>query len=186
MKKLELIAITSWFHIFSEAQVSWNFRTAIRQVSRDAKHWRRIIGRTESICDEPHHYVQLEQPVMARYIKIVNRHSDAQSFFSLYGLRVIGSGLGKLPGEITNIKVERESADQHHVHVSWNASSNTDFYTIRYSVKPNHLFSNYQVYNSNSFDIHSLNDNTPYYFTIDAVNDTATKREIIVKSDSSY
>src|SRR5665213_2754040 len=142
------------------------------EASKDGKHWQRIIDRTDSMYDEPHHYVQLEQPVMARYIKIVNQHSPAQSLFSLYGLRVFGSGLGKLPGKLTNIKVERDSADQRHVHVSWDASSNTDFYIIRYGVKPDHLFSNYQVYNSNSFDIHSLNVNTPYYFAIDAVNDT--------------
>ena len=42
---------------------------------------------------------------------------------------------------------------------------------MRYGIKPDRLFSNYQIYKGTELDLHALNADTPaYYVTVDAVN----------------
>jgi hypothetical protein len=142
------------------------------EASADDKNWETIIDRHDAARDEPHHYVQLDNPVKARYIKIINVHSPAESVFSLYDLRIFGSGLGKLPPKVNGLTARRDPADPRHASLSWTAAPNTDFYIVRYGIAPDHLFSNFQVYKSNTVNINSLNAGVNYYYTVDAVNDT--------------
>lgn len=142
------------------------------EASADGKKWKTIIDRRDAAIDEPHHYVQLDNPVKARYIRITNVHSPAESVFSLYDLRIFGSGLGKLPPKVNGFTARRDPADSRHASLSWRATPNTDFYIVRYGIAPNRLFSNFQVYKSNTLNINSLNAGVSYYYTVDAVNDT--------------
>jgi xylan 1,4-beta-xylosidase len=142
------------------------------EASIDGKKWKTIIDRRDIARDEPHHYVQLDNPEKARYIRITNVHSPAGSVFSLYDLRIFGSGLGKLPTMVVGLIAKRDPADPRRVSLSWRNTPDSDFYIVRYGIAPDRLFSNYQVYKSNSVDINSLNVGVKYYFTVDAVNDT--------------
>jgi xylan 1,4-beta-xylosidase len=142
------------------------------EASSDGKKWKTIIDRRSVAYDEPHHYIQLDNPEKARYVRITNVHSPAGSVFSLYDLRIFGSGLGKLPSLVTGLTVKRDPADPRRVSLSWHTTPDSDFYIVRYGIAPDQLFSNYQVYKSNSVDINSLNVGVKYYFTVDAVNDT--------------
>jgi hypothetical protein len=142
------------------------------EASVDGKKWKTIIDRRDVAVDEPHHYVQLDNPVKARYIRITNVHSPAESVFSLYDLRIFGSGLGKLPLKVSGLTARRDPSDPRHASLSWAATPNTDFYIVRYGIAPDRLFSSFQVYKSNTMNINSLNAGVNYYFTVDAVNDT--------------
>jgi xylan 1,4-beta-xylosidase len=142
------------------------------ETSVDGVKWNTIIDRRDSARDEPHHYVQLNKPESARYVRITNVHSPAGSMFSLYDLRIFGSGLGKLPPLVDQLTAKRDPADLRHVHLSWPTKPNIDFYIVRYGIAPDRLFSNYQVYNSNTVNINTLNLGVKYYFTVDAVNST--------------
>jgi xylan 1,4-beta-xylosidase len=142
------------------------------EASSDGQKWTTIINRGDKVKDTPHDYIQLDQPVMARYLRITNVHYPAKGSFSLSGFRVFGSALGKLPAAVKNISVARNPADQRCVHVSWQAKTDADFYIVRYGIKPDRLFSNYQVYHADNIDINALNVGTAYYFTVDAVNAT--------------
>jgi hypothetical protein len=86
------------------------------------------------------------------------------------GLRVFGNALGSAPGAVTGIKAARDSADGRTMHVSWQASPGAEFYVVRYGVKPDRLFGNYQVYDAANVDISALNMGVPYFVTVDAVN----------------
>jgi hypothetical protein len=145
------------------------------EASADGKMWKTIIDRSDAAGDEPHHYMQLDNPVKARYIRITNLHSPAESVFSLYDLRIFGSGLGKLPLAVKDLSARRDPADPRHASLSWKAALNTDFYIVRYGIAPNRLFSNFQVYKSNTLNINSLNAGVSYYYTVDAVNDTGIR-----------
>jgi hypothetical protein len=142
------------------------------EASIDGKKWKRIIDRSDVARDEPHHYVQLDESVKARYVRITNVHSPAESVFSLSDLRIFGSGLGKLPPKVKGLTTSRDHADPRHANLSWSVTPNTDFYIVRYGIAPDRLFSNFQVYKSSSVNINSLNAGVDYYFTVDAVNDT--------------
>ncbi|MDP4238277.1 MAG: family 43 glycosylhydrolase [Bacteroidota bacterium] len=140
------------------------------ETSIDAKTWKTVIDRSDSLRDEPHHYVELSSPQTARYVRITNVHSPAHSLFSLYDFRIFGLAPGAKPEKVRNISSGRINNDGRRVRVSWNKVENADFYVVRYGVAPDRLYSNYQVYKSNTVDINSLNTSQKYYFTVDAVN----------------
>lgn len=151
------------------------------EASADGKVWHTIVNKNDQDRDTPHDYTQLEKPAMARYVRIVNGHSPAHSRFSLYDLRIFGSALGAPPAAITNIHIHRDPADRRHATITWSPVRGADFYIVRYGLSGNRLFGNYQVYDATSLDIHSLNVDPKYVFTVDAVNGSG-----ITKTPATY
>jgi xylan 1,4-beta-xylosidase len=142
------------------------------QVSNDGKRWSSGLERGDSRLDSPHDYVQLDEPLTARYVRLVNVHMPGGGLFSISGFRIFGNGLGKAPAEANELEAVRDGSDPRQVHVSWKPAERADFYVIRYGVAPERLWNNYQVYGTNHFDINSLNTGISYYLAVDAVNDS--------------
>jgi hypothetical protein len=142
------------------------------QTSGDGKIWQTCLDRSDNLRDAPHDYTQLDQPVTARYVRLTNVHTPGNGFFSVSGFRLFGSGLGQAPARVKGAEAVREVSDPRQVHVSWPPVKGADFYIIRYGLARDRLFNNYQVYETNHFDINNLNLGTAYYFTVDAVNDS--------------
>jgi xylan 1,4-beta-xylosidase len=145
-------------------------------VSSDGTHWTTIVDRSKDMRDAPHDYAQLDNPVTARYARITNTHSPGGAKFSLSGLRLFGSGLGKAPGKAVGVKVKRDAADSRQATIAWQAVLGADAYIVRYGIAKDKLFSNYQVYGANSLNIHTLNVGVNYFFTVDTINDTGVTK----------
>jgi len=144
--------------------------------SRDGTGWERILDRSDNRRDAPHDYTQLAQPVKARYVRLVNVHCPAGALFSVSGFRLFGDGLGRAPMAVNNFVVLRHPGDPRKATVGWLASPRADFYVVRYGLALDRLFDNYQVLHATSVDINSLNRGVPYYFTVDAINDSGITR----------
>lgn len=141
------------------------------EVSDDGLTWRTLADRQDNTRDAPHEYIQLEQSTTARFARITNLHTPGGAVFSLSGLRFFGSGLGKIPPPVTGIKVERQN-NRRLMKVSWNKTDNTDFFIVRYGIRPDRLTHNWQVYAGESVMIPGLNTEEDYFVTVDAINDT--------------
>jgi len=151
-------------------------------VSMDGQKWETIVDRSKDMRDAPHDYVQLDKPIMARYARITNTHTPGGAKFSLSGLRLFGSGFGKAPGKVSGVQVNRDT-DSRQATISWQPIPGADGYIVRYGIAKDRLFSNYQVYDANTLHIHTLNAGTPYFFTVDAFNDTGvTKGTTVVNN----
>ena len=146
------------------------------QVSDDGKNWSAAVDRSNSQQDSPHAYVQLNQPLKTRYLRLINVHMPAGAMFSVSDFRIFGDALGKAPNLVNHLKVERDSADPRSAHASWDTVPQADFYIIRYGVAKDRLFNNYQVYDAPQLDLHSLNAGVGYYFTVDAMNGSGITR----------
>jgi xylan 1,4-beta-xylosidase len=142
------------------------------QVSNDGTRWKDCLDRRDGQWNSPHEYAQLDKPMTARYARLVNVHMPGGGLFSLSGFRLFGKGSGAAPEAVKKVEAVRDISDPRHVHVSWKASNHADFYIIRYGIRRDRLWNNYQVYNATQFDINSLNIGVSYYFTVDAVNDS--------------
>ena len=140
------------------------------EVSDDGVAWKTALDRKANVQDAPTDYAQLDAPVMGRYVRVTNFHAPAGALFSLSGLRVFGNALGALPDQTKEITAQRDPKDDRSVHVSWVKSSRAEFYIVRYGIKPDRLFSNFQVYDATHLDIPVLNSGTPYFVTVDAIN----------------
>jgi hypothetical protein len=140
--------------------------------STDGENWTMCIDRRSNLRDAPHEYIQLDRSIKTRYLRLVNTHMPAGGLFSVSGLRAFGSGLGKRPAQVRQITATRDGADARRMTVSWPAIAGADFYIVRYGIRRDRLFNNYQVYGSSRIEINSLNAGVPYFVTVDAVNDT--------------
>ena len=151
------------------------------EISDDGTTWRMLLDRRGGGRDAPHEYVQLDQPVTARYVKLTNSHSPAGAVFSLSGLRIFGNGMGTPPAAVTGATAQHET-NRRLMDVSWQASPSADFYIVRFGLSADRLTRNYQVYGGTSGTIPGLDTDLNYFFTIDAVNDSGITRGTQVKS----
>ncbi|MGH9615094.1 MAG: family 43 glycosylhydrolase [Acidobacteriaceae bacterium] len=146
------------------------------EVSNDGSTWRTIVDHSKKGRDSVDDYEPLEKATDARYVKIVNFHMPAGALFSLSGLRVFGNGLGHLPMAVTGITAQRDSRDGRRARIEWQPVENADFYIVRFGLRPDRMFQNYQVYKSTHLDLRSLTIGVSYAVTVDAVNENGIRR----------
>lgn len=147
--------------------------------SNDKKNWKKLTDKTENKADVPHDYIQLSAPVSARYVRLTNYHVP-DGKFALSGLRIFGKGRGKLPQSVSSFTAVRDTADARNITLTWQRNANAIGYNIRYGTQPNKLCLNYQVFNTDTLTIHSLNRLQHYYFSIDAFNENGITKGVSI------
>lgn len=146
------------------------------EVSNDGNTWRTLIDKKDNQRDAPHDYTQLAEPVMGRYVRLTNLHTPGEARFSVSGFRIFGKANGPLPSKISKIAAQRHAGDERRAHISWERSENAEFYIVRYGVRPDRLFTDFQVYEATDLDLSSLNVGVSYYVTVDAINSSGIQR----------
>jgi hypothetical protein len=144
--------------------------------SSDGTHWETLVDRRSNQRDAPHEYMQLDSSVVARYVRITNLHTPGNAKFSISGFRLFGNGLHQAPGKVVSLRANRDAEDPRKAAISWQPVQGADFYIVRFGVKPDRLFENYQVYHATHLDLASLNVGVEYSVTVDAVNDSGIAR----------
>jgi xylan 1,4-beta-xylosidase len=140
------------------------------EASANGRQWHVIINHKTKSLNAPHDYIELPEPVKARYLRITNVHSPAATKFSISGLRAFGIAAGSKPAVAKGIEVMRDKENLRSAIITWSPVERAEFYIVRYGIAPDKLFSVYQVYNSTTVTMNALNANVNYYFTVDAVN----------------
>ena len=80
---------------------------------------------------------------------------------------------------VKNLNVKRVNPDRCIVKLNWTKNSDAVGYNIRFGMQKDKLYHNYQVFDTDSLTIRSLNSKKKYYFTIDAFNENGiTKAKI--------
>ena len=152
----------------------------ILEYSNDGKAWKMLVDKSKNTTDAPHDYVQLKKPVKARFIRLTNLKAPDGNF-AVSGLRVFGRCDKKPAREVSLFDVKRND-DRRAVVISWNKDPEAVGYNIRFGTQPDKLYQNYMVYEKNEVTIRSLNADKPYYFTIDAFNESGLSEGTEVKS----
>jgi xylan 1,4-beta-xylosidase len=145
------------------------------EYSDDNKTWKLLSDKTKSKTDVPHDYIELSVPVKARYVRLTNYYIP-DGTFALSGLRIFGNGQGNNPKMINNLSIIRNQSDKREVKLKWDKNSDAVGYNIRYGIKPDKLYHNYQVLGTDSLTIRSLNTFQKYYFTIDEFNENGINK----------
>ncbi|WP_345955828.1 family 43 glycosylhydrolase [Mucilaginibacter sp. PAMB04168] len=147
--------------------------------SMDGKSWITIIEKKDSFADSPNDYVQLAEPVTARYIRYHNLHVPTP-YLAISGFRVFGKGKGVAPKMPANFKARRGS-DRREALLTWNAVKGAQGYNVKWGIAPNKLYSSWLVYDKNSLDLKSLNVDQTYYFTVEAFNENGISKSSLSK-----
>ena len=140
------------------------------EYSSDNKTWKTLVDKTQNDTDVPHDYIELSNPVKARYLRMTNYHMP-DGTFALAGLRVFGNAGGTAPSTVTNLNIMRPVNDKTVVKLNWTKSPDAIGYNVRYGIARDKLYQTYQVLGVDSVSINSLNSRQNYYFTIDAFNE---------------
>ena len=146
------------------------------EFSVDGKIWHVLADKSENNADTPHDYIQIDESVDARYIRITNIHVPSGNFV-VSGLRVFGKGHGQKPGKPAGFKVVRE-ADRRVVNLEWKKVPGAVGYRIQYGFGSEHRYLTHLVYGDNLLKIRSLNAASAYEFQVIAFNENG-------QSDSS-
>ncbi len=151
--------------------------------SIDGKKWNVLIDKSNNKTDVPHDYVELQQPVQARFIKLENIHMPTGKF-AISGLRVFGNGNGAKPEAVKQLIVLRTEKDKRSAWIKWSPVSNAWAYNIYYGTAPDKLYSCIMVHDLNEYWFKAMDSQKAYYFTIEAINENGVSaRTQVSKAD---
>lgn len=139
-------------------------------ISEDGKTWRSVVDKSASKHDTPHDYIELAQPVNARFVRLENIQVPYGKF-AVCGFRIFGLGKGKVPSPVREFSVKRDADDRRNVTLRWTAQDNATGYVIKYGAEPDKLYHNFIVYGEHELHTFLLNTQCPYSFSIAAFND---------------
>ncbi|MEJ2614782.1 MAG: family 43 glycosylhydrolase [Ignavibacteriaceae bacterium] len=145
------------------------------EYSADNKKWFTLADKIKNKSDVPHDYIELQNPVKARYIRLTNYHIPGGTF-AVSGLRIFGNGGGTIPSKIQNLNIVRSVTDRCIVNLKWDQISDAAGFNIRYGTQKDKLYHNYEVLGADSVTIRSLNSLSRYYFTIDVFNENGINK----------
>jgi xylan 1,4-beta-xylosidase len=138
--------------------------------SVDGKKWTLLIDKSQNKTDVPHDYVELKEPVQARYIKLENIHMPTGKF-AISGLRVFGNGNGVNPNNVEGFIVLRTEKDKRSAFIKWKPVDNAFAYNIYYGTHPDKLYTCIMVHSNNEYWMKAMDSQKGYYYCIEAVNE---------------
>jgi hypothetical protein len=138
--------------------------------SADGKKWNVLVDKSTNKKDVPHDYVELSQPVQARFIKLENIHMPAGKF-AISGLRVFGNGNGSKPEPVQGFIVLRTEKDKRSAFIKWRPVDNAFAYNIYYGTQPDKLYTSIMIHANNEYWMKAMDSQKTYYYCIEAINE---------------
>jgi hypothetical protein len=138
--------------------------------SKDGKKWEILADKSQNTTDVPHEYIELAQPIEARYVKIENLKMPSGKF-ALSGLRIFGKGKGSIPPAPKQFFVLRTELDKRSGWIKWSPVDNAYAYNIYYGTAPDKLYNCIMVHDANEYWFKGMDNQKTYYFCIESVNE---------------
>ena len=149
------------------------------EASVDGARWRVLVDYRNSFRDAPHNYIELDQPIEARYIRYRHHYVPGKNL-AMGDIRVFGLGRGKKPATVKGFTVVRE-ADERNTRISWKAVKGAQGYNVLWGVALDKLYSSWMVYGDNSLDLRALTVGQKYYFAIEAFNENGISQRVFLR-----
>ena len=149
------------------------------EASVDGVRWQILADYRNSFRDAPHNYIELDQPIEARYIRYRHHYVPGKNL-AMGDIRVFGLGRGKKPATVKGFTVVRE-ADERNVRISWKAVKGAQGYNVLWGVAPDKLYSSWMVYGDNSLDLRALTVGQKYYFAIESFNENGISQRVFLR-----
>ena len=149
------------------------------EASVDGARWRVLVDYRNSFRDSPHNYIELDQPIEARYIRYRHHYVPGKNL-AMGDIRVFGLGRGKKPATVKGFTVVRE-ADERNARISWKSVKGAQGYNVLWGVAPDKLYSSWMVYGDNSLDLRALTVGQKYYFAIESFNENGISQRVFLR-----
>ena len=149
------------------------------EASVDGARWRVLVDYRNSFRDAPHNYIELDQPIEARYIRYRHHYVPGKNL-AMGDIRVFGLGRGKKPATVKGFTVVRE-ADERNARISWKSVKGAQGYNVLWGVAPDKLYSSWMVYGDNSLNLRALTVGQKYYFAIESFNENGISQRVFLR-----
>ncbi len=150
--------------------------------SIDGKRWKVLADKSANRTDMPHDYIELAEPVQARFIKLENIHIPTGKF-AISGLRVFGNGNGSKPDTVKSLIVLRTEKDKRSAWIKWSPVDNAYAYNIYTGIAPDKLYTCIMVHSANEYYWKGMDKDIPYYFCIESINENGVSaRTAVIES----
>ena len=151
--------------------------------SLDGEKWSLVADRSKNKTSNAHDYLELKEPLTARYLKVVNYHATSGGKFGVRDLRVFGHGGGEAPAQVQGIEATRCRKDERFGDVKWEPVEGAEGYLVRFGIAPDYLNQTIQVNDGkkSSLALHILTKGVDYYYTVDAYNENGLTEGAVVK-----
>ncbi len=140
--------------------------------SDDGVQWTLVIDKSDNDRDVPHDYIELREPLKARYLRVENLHMPSGGNFCLSGWRVFGNADGPAPQAVKRFTVKRDKADPRNAMLIWKPVDSAYGYNIYYGTAPDKLYHCITVNGDTQYDLRGLDLGTDYFFAIEALAET--------------
>jgi len=148
--------------------------------STDGKNWKILVDKSNNKTDVPHDYLELNQPVQAKYLKLENVHMPTGKF-ALSGFRVFGNGNGNKPQPVENFIVLRTEKDKRSAWLKWKPVDNAFAYNIYVGTGPDKMYNCIMVHTASEYYFKAMDKDIPYYFSIEAINENGVSAKTKVQ-----
>ena len=149
------------------------------EASVDGVRWQILADYRNSFRDAPHNYIELDQPIEARYIRYRHHYVPGKNL-AMGDIRVFGLGRGKKPATVKGFTVVRE-ADERNARISWKSVKGAQGYNVLWGVALDKLYSSWMVYGDNSLDLRALTVGQKYYFAIESFNENGISQRVCLR-----
>ena len=149
------------------------------EASVDGARWQILADYRNSFRDAPHNYIELDQPIEARYIRYRHHYVPGKNL-AMGDIRVFGLGRGKKPATVKGFTVVREAGERN-ARISWKAVKGAQGYNVLWGVALDKLYSSWMVYGDNSLDLRALTVGQKYYFAIEAFNENGISQRVFLR-----
>lgn len=151
--------------------------------STDGIKWKILADKSKNKTDIPHDYIELEQAVTSRFIKLENIHMPTGKF-AISGIRIFGKANGNPPKSVKGLVVLRTEKDKRSAWIKWPPVEDAYAYNIYLGTAPDKLYNCIMVYNSNEYWYKGMDKDKPYYFSIEAINESGvSKKTSVIKAN---
>ena len=154
------------------------FHQFLLEYSSDGKNWKTAVDYSKSKKDQPNCYVELAEPVNARFIKFTNIHVPTPNL-AISGLRVFGKGTGELPAAPANFIASVDEKDKRNAFITWSPVENAFGYTLYWGIAADKLNNSVMIYEDTSYQLRALNLGQTYFFEIEAFNENGISRRAV-------
>lgn len=158
----------------SDATVYTQFKL---YASEDGQKWKVIADLTSEKRDRPNAYIELSEPVKARYVKYEHVYV-AGPHLAISDIRVFGHGGATAPPTPASLTVRRDGNDPRNAFLTWEDVPDAVGYNILWGIRDDKLYQTYQVFADQrpALELRALTVGQPYSFAIEAFNENGVSK----------
>lgn len=151
-------------------------------ISPDGKKWEVAVDYSKNQKDKPHAYLELSEPVQARFVRYQNIYFPNQ-YLAIGEFRIFGNGNGKLPKSPGSFQAVRQE-DERNADLRWDEVKDAMGYVLYWGIREDRLNNSAMIYDKNSYELRALNKGQRYYYQVEAFNENGiSERTKILKTE---